>query len=60
MVEQEPGPPGVLGSAEIWRPSSDADPEKEILIRSKFPRERTGKILGLLEEAGLLVKMLKI
>lgn len=30
MVEQEPGPPGVLGSAEIWRPSSDADPKKKI------------------------------
>ena len=28
MVEQDPGPPGVFGSAEIWRPSSEADPDK--------------------------------
>ena len=29
MVEQDPGPPGLLGSTESWRPSSEDAPERE-------------------------------
>ena len=32
MVEQEPGPPGVLGSVEICLPNSEAAPKADLCL----------------------------